>query len=317
MARAGSPRGTTVARSCVRRHGRLGHDRGCGRRDPTAVPAGDHARPLPACRGRGPRAGVAVGGLLPRGRRCVGGHRPRRVAATGGRARAASGAAAQRGGHGDGDRRARPHARRPLPSGRGPRRAGVDGAGRRPGIVAPDLDAGVPRRAARVAGRRDRHDGRRVRPADGRGTRLAAARADPHPHGSSGPEVPRPRRRGSRRSRDHGGHLARCAAVGPWYPVQEGRERAGRQDPFDVVVYLRAYRGPDAQEKLRRDGKHETGNYGVVLSAAAVDQAVADLAGAGATTVVLVAAGDEPSVADYLDEVAGIVHGLPDGPRRS
>lgn len=99
--------------------------------------------------------------------------------------------------------------------------------------------------------------------------------------------------------------------------VQEGRERAGRQDPFDVVVYLRAYRGPDAQEKLRRDGKHETGNYGVVLSAAAVDQAVADLAGAGATTVVLVAAGDEPSVADYLDEVAGIVHGLPDGPRRS
>jgi alkanesulfonate monooxygenase SsuD/methylene tetrahydromethanopterin reductase-like flavin-dependent oxidoreductase (luciferase family) len=91
--------------------------------------------------------------------------------------------------------------------------------------------------------------------------------------------------------------------------VQEGRDRAGRQDPFDVVVYLRAYRGPDAQEKLRRDGKYETGNYGVVLSAAAVDQAVADLAGAGATTVVLVHAGDEPSVADYLDEVAGIVQG--------
>ncbi len=96
----------------------------------------------------------------------------------------------------------------------------------------------------------------------------------------------------------------------PLASVQEGRDRAGRQDPFDVVVYLRAYRGPDAQEKLRRDGKYETGNYGVVLSAAAVDQAVADLAGAGATTVVLVHAGDEPSVDDYLDEVAGIVHGV-------
>jgi alkanesulfonate monooxygenase SsuD/methylene tetrahydromethanopterin reductase-like flavin-dependent oxidoreductase (luciferase family) len=95
--------------------------------------------------------------------------------------------------------------------------------------------------------------------------------------------------------------------------VEEGRERGGRQDPFDVVVYLRAYRGPDAQDKLRRDGKYETGNYGVVLSAAAVDQAVADLAGAGATTVVLMPAGDEPSVADYLDEVAGIVHGSASG----
>ncbi len=60
-----------------------------------------------------------------------------------------------------------------------------------------------------------------------------------------------------------------------------------------MVVYLRAYRGPDAQEKLRRDGKYETGNYGVDLSASSVGQAVADLAGAGATTVVLVHAGDE------------------------
>lgn len=95
--------------------------------------------------------------------------------------------------------------------------------------------------------------------------------------------------------------------------VQEGRERAGRQDPFDVVVYLRAYRGPDAQEKLRRDGKHETGNYGVVLSAGGVEQAVADLAGAGATTVVLVHAGDETSVEAYLDEVAAIMQGSASG----
>jgi alkanesulfonate monooxygenase SsuD/methylene tetrahydromethanopterin reductase-like flavin-dependent oxidoreductase (luciferase family) len=95
--------------------------------------------------------------------------------------------------------------------------------------------------------------------------------------------------------------------------VVEGRDRAGRQDPFDVVVYLRAYRGPNAQEQLRRDGKHETGNYGIVLSAAAVDQAVADLAGAGATTVVLVHAGDEPAVAGYLDEVAGIIRASASG----
>lgn len=99
--------------------------------------------------------------------------------------------------------------------------------------------------------------------------------------------------------------------------VQEGRERGARQDPFDVVVYLRAYRGPDAEEKLRRDGKYETGNYGVDLSAASVGQAVADLAGAGATTVVLVHAGDEPSVEAYLDEAAAIVHGLTGGPRSS
>lgn len=99
--------------------------------------------------------------------------------------------------------------------------------------------------------------------------------------------------------------------------VEEGRDRAGRQDPFDVVVYLRAYRGPDAQEKLRRDGKHETGNYGVDLSAASVGQAVADLAGAGATTVVLMAAGDEISVRAYLDEAAEIVHGVTGRPRSS
>ena len=95
--------------------------------------------------------------------------------------------------------------------------------------------------------------------------------------------------------------------------VQRGRERAARHDPFDVVVYLRAYRGPDAQAKLLRDGKHPTGNYGVGLSAGAVAQAVADLAGAGATTVVLVPAGDDPSVAEYLDAAAEIVRSLPAG----
>lgn len=92
--------------------------------------------------------------------------------------------------------------------------------------------------------------------------------------------------------------------------VQDGRERGGRQEPFDVVVYLRAYRGPDAAAKLRRDGKHPTGNFGVELSAAVVGQAVADLAGAGATTVVLVPAGDEASMTHYLDEAAGIVESL-------
>jgi hypothetical protein len=75
-------------------------------------------------------------------------------------------------------------------------------------------------------------------------------------------------------------------------------------------VYLRAYRGPDAHEKLRRDGKYETGNYGVDLSPASVGQAAADLAGAGATTVVLVHSGDEVSVEAYLDEAAAIVHGI-------
>lgn len=91
--------------------------------------------------------------------------------------------------------------------------------------------------------------------------------------------------------------------------VQEGRERADRRDPFDVVVYLRAYRGPDAQAHLLRDGKHPTGNYGVELTAGAVRQAVADLGGAGATTVVLVAAGDDPSMTQYLETVIPILTG--------
>lgn len=98
--------------------------------------------------------------------------------------------------------------------------------------------------------------------------------------------------------------------------VQEGRERAHRQDAFDVVVYLRAYRGADAPEKLRRDGKHETDSYGVVLSADSVDQAVTELAEAGATTVVLVPAGDEPSVESYLDDAAEIVVGQGSRQRR-
>jgi alkanesulfonate monooxygenase SsuD/methylene tetrahydromethanopterin reductase-like flavin-dependent oxidoreductase (luciferase family) len=93
--------------------------------------------------------------------------------------------------------------------------------------------------------------------------------------------------------------------------VRQGRERAARQDPFDVVVYLRAYRGPDAQSKLLRDGKHPTGNFGVELYAAAVSQAGADLAGAGATTVALVPAGDDPSASEYLDAAMEIVNGLP------
>ncbi len=89
--------------------------------------------------------------------------------------------------------------------------------------------------------------------------------------------------------------------------IQEGREKGHRRDAFDVVVYLRAYRGPDAQEKLRRDAKYPTGNFGIELTASAVGQAVADLAGAGATTVVLVPAGDEDSVPAYLDQAAGII----------
>jgi alkanesulfonate monooxygenase SsuD/methylene tetrahydromethanopterin reductase-like flavin-dependent oxidoreductase (luciferase family) len=93
--------------------------------------------------------------------------------------------------------------------------------------------------------------------------------------------------------------------------VQAGRERAARQDPFDVVVYLRAYRGPDARQKLLRDGKHPADNFGVELSTTAVGQAVADLAGAGATTVALVPAGDDPSAAEYVDAAARIVSGLP------
>jgi alkanesulfonate monooxygenase SsuD/methylene tetrahydromethanopterin reductase-like flavin-dependent oxidoreductase (luciferase family) len=99
--------------------------------------------------------------------------------------------------------------------------------------------------------------------------------------------------------------LASAVAV-----IGEARERAARTDDFDVVVYLRAYRGPDAQEKLRRDGKYSAGNFGIELTAAAVGRAVADLADAGATTVVLVPAGDEPEMRTYLDEAAGIVAGI-------
>jgi alkanesulfonate monooxygenase SsuD/methylene tetrahydromethanopterin reductase-like flavin-dependent oxidoreductase (luciferase family) len=92
--------------------------------------------------------------------------------------------------------------------------------------------------------------------------------------------------------------------------VGEGRDRGDRTDAFETVVYLRAHRGSDAESQLRRDARPASGNYGIVLGEESVRAAVNELADAGATTVALVPAGDDPSVAAYLEEAAGILNAL-------
>ncbi|MEU0585847.1 LLM class flavin-dependent oxidoreductase [Streptomyces sp. NPDC006132] len=97
--------------------------------------------------------------------------------------------------------------------------------------------------------------------------------------------------------------------------IREGREAAGRGDgPHQVVVYLLAATGPDADERLRAElvaeGLESVPDLGVAGDAGAVAKVVERLAEAGADTVVLQPTGDEPDPEGFVRFVAEEVRPL-------
>ncbi|MEU7059973.1 LLM class flavin-dependent oxidoreductase [Streptomyces sp. NPDC046197] len=87
--------------------------------------------------------------------------------------------------------------------------------------------------------------------------------------------------------------------------IAEGRESADRtDDTHRVVAHLLTATGPDAEARLRAElaaeGLSEVPDLGVAGDAATVAKAVADLADAGADTVILQPTGDEPDPEGFI-----------------
>jgi len=78
------------------------------------------------------------------------------------------------------------------------------------------------------------------------------------------------------------------------------RAAAGIETPFEVALYQRVYRGPDAEAALVRDLRPGGSPAGLVDDVDAVVQRVRDLGAAGVRTVVLMSSGTEPDPAGFL-----------------
>lgn len=93
--------------------------------------------------------------------------------------------------------------------------------------------------------------------------------------------------------------------------IDEGRAAAGRTDPHPVVASLLAVTGPDAEARLaaERTPKHAPG-AGVAGGAQAVADAVHRLVEAGADTVIIQPAADEPDPEAFIRFVAEEVRPL-------
>ena len=82
------------------------------------------------------------------------------------------------------------------------------------------------------------------------------------------------------------------------------RSSAGIGAPFEVALYQRVYRGPDAESALARDLRPGGSPAGLGDDVDAVVQRVRDLGAAGVGTVVLMPSGTEPDPAGYLTMTA-------------
>ncbi|OLZ70818.1 oxidoreductase [Streptomyces sp. IMTB 2501] len=86
--------------------------------------------------------------------------------------------------------------------------------------------------------------------------------------------------------------------------IGEGAKEAGRGEPHQLVVYLLAAAGADAEARLRAElaaeGLEPASGVGVAGDAVAVAAAVRRLAEAGADTVVLQPTGDEPDPEGFV-----------------
>ena len=82
------------------------------------------------------------------------------------------------------------------------------------------------------------------------------------------------------------------------------RAAAGITSPFEVALYQRVYRGPDAESALARDLRPGGSPAGLGDDVDAVVQRVRELGGAGVGTVVLMPSGTEPDPAGFLTMTA-------------
>lgn len=98
--------------------------------------------------------------------------------------------------------------------------------------------------------------------------------------------------------------------------VEEGREAAGRPGPHHVVVYVPAAFGPGAPQRLRTEltrwGFDPADDVGVAGDAEQVATGVRRWAEAGADTVVLQPAGDDPDPEEFMSIVGSQVRPLVD-----
>ncbi|MGV9818624.1 LLM class flavin-dependent oxidoreductase [Nocardia xishanensis] len=84
--------------------------------------------------------------------------------------------------------------------------------------------------------------------------------------------------------------------------IDEGRAKAGRTEPHNVIVYLLTVTGPDAAQRLAA-ARHRADlpdTVGVAGDADAVAETVHRWSAAGADTVVLEPAPDEPDPIDFV-----------------
>ena len=86
--------------------------------------------------------------------------------------------------------------------------------------------------------------------------------------------------------------------------IDEGRARADRTDPHELVVFMQAATGPGAEERMHREfvawGNENVPDLGAVGDAAAVAEGVHKLVDAGADRVILVHTADEPDLEGYV-----------------
>jgi alkanesulfonate monooxygenase SsuD/methylene tetrahydromethanopterin reductase-like flavin-dependent oxidoreductase (luciferase family) len=97
--------------------------------------------------------------------------------------------------------------------------------------------------------------------------------------------------------------------------IDEGRERAGRTDEHNLIVYLLAATGPGAAERVatERSDYSTPEDVGVAGDAQAVADAVHRWAEAGADTVVLQPTEDEPDPEGFIRFAAEEVYPLISG----
>lgn len=94
--------------------------------------------------------------------------------------------------------------------------------------------------------------------------------------------------------------------------TDEGREKGGRTDPHPLIVYLLAATGAGAAERLEADRRSEGNDEtrGIAGDAQEVADAVQRWAEAGADTVVLQPAVDDPDPEGFVRFVAEDVRPL-------